>query len=182
MKKVMLIGDSIRISYEAAARKRLADVAEVWGPDENCRFVKYTLWNANAWISQCGKPDIIHWNNGIWDVYRQNTEMGIFTPIEEYAADLKRVMGELRRTGAKVIWATTTPVKPECLTCRNEDIERYNAEAARIMTAEQVAINDLNRLLISDLNGFISQDNVHLSEAGVEACGEAVARVIRKHW
>ncbi|MBI2441823.1 MAG: SGNH/GDSL hydrolase family protein [Lentisphaerae bacterium] len=181
MKKVMLIGDSIRMSYQAAVRKRLADVAEVWGPDDNCRFVKYTLWNVAAWLNQCGQPDVIHWNNGIWDVYRQNQEMGIFTSLEEYAADLKRVLRELRRTGAQVIWATTTPVKPECLTCRNEDIAKYNAEAVRIMTAEQVATNDLNCLLMADLNGFISQDNVHLSEAGVEACGEAVARMILKY-
>jgi len=38
MKKVMLLGDSIRLSYKDDVAKRLAGKTEVMGPEENCRF------------------------------------------------------------------------------------------------------------------------------------------------
>ena len=176
----MLIGDSIRLSYQPTVKRKLADVAEVWGTEDNCRYVKYTLWCVNDWIAQCGKPDIVHWNNGIWDAYRLNPEMGLFTPRKEYLVYLKRVLAELRKTGATILWATTTPVKPECQNCRGKDIDAYNAAAVRLMAAENIAVNDLNGLLKSDMNRFLSQDNVHLSEDGIETCGEAVARRVRE--
>ena len=54
MKKVMLLGDSIRLSYQPAVQQKLAGAAEVWGPADNCRFAKYTLWETAAWLGQCG--------------------------------------------------------------------------------------------------------------------------------
>jgi hypothetical protein len=180
MNKVMLIGDSIRMSYQPAVQRSLAGEAEVWGPADNCRFAKYTLWEARGWIGQCGTPNLIHWNNGIWDVYHHTGDSGVFTPLEEYVLYLKRVLAVLRQTGATVVWATTTPVKPQCQSCFNEEIDRYNAEAVRLMGAEHVEVHDLNGLLRTDLDRFIAADNVHLSEAGIAACGDAVARLIRK--
>jgi len=34
-KLVVLVGDSIRMGYQAEVATRLADIAEVWGPEEN---------------------------------------------------------------------------------------------------------------------------------------------------
>jgi len=56
--KVLLLGDSIRLSYQPAVAKKLASVAEVVGPEENCQFASYTLSSLDRWIERLGKPDI----------------------------------------------------------------------------------------------------------------------------
>ncbi len=38
MKKVLLIGDSIRMGYDKYVKDALNEVAEVYYPTENCRF------------------------------------------------------------------------------------------------------------------------------------------------
>ena len=44
MKKVTLLGDSIRqIGYGTKVPELLGDEYQVFQPEDNCRFVKYTL-------------------------------------------------------------------------------------------------------------------------------------------
>ena len=44
MKKVVLLGDSIRLwGYGTKVPEMLGEDYEVWQPEDNCRFVKYTL-------------------------------------------------------------------------------------------------------------------------------------------
>ncbi len=41
MKKLILLGDSIRMGYAAYVKEKLAGAAEVLFPEENCRFAQY---------------------------------------------------------------------------------------------------------------------------------------------
>ena len=43
MKKIVLIGDSIRMGYDKYVKEALDGVADVYYPGENCRFAQYTL-------------------------------------------------------------------------------------------------------------------------------------------
>lgn len=43
MKKIVLLGDSIRMGYDKYVRKSLEGSAEVFYPAENCRFTFYLL-------------------------------------------------------------------------------------------------------------------------------------------
>ena len=49
VKKIFLIGDSIRFGapgsegYGIFVKQKLEGMAEVYAPDENCRFAQYTL-------------------------------------------------------------------------------------------------------------------------------------------
>ena len=43
MKKVILIGDSIRMGYDKYIKASLEGEAEVFYPSENCRFATYVL-------------------------------------------------------------------------------------------------------------------------------------------
>jgi len=81
MKNVLLLGDSIRLSYQEAVAEKLKDVAVVSGTEDNDRFAKYTFWYCAKWVDECGDVDVIHWNNGIWDAYLQYPESGPFTPV-----------------------------------------------------------------------------------------------------
>ena len=71
MKKVVLIGDSIRMGYDKYVKEALKNSAEVYYPGENCRFAEYVLRYAHEW-KKAGAwgddVDLVHWNAGLWDV------------------------------------------------------------------------------------------------------------------
>lgn len=69
MKKVLLIGDSIRAGYDKYLKKALEDVAEVYYPSDNCRFAEYVLRHLHDWKQGLGldEVDLVHWNAGLWD-------------------------------------------------------------------------------------------------------------------
>ena len=182
MKTVVLLGDSIRMNYEKTVIARLGVDYDVCAPKENCRFSGYTLNSLNRfWMKDFPKPDVIHWNNGIWDLYYVNQDMGIFTPLDEYLHYIRRVLKELRKTGAHIIWASTTPVDDGKITCcRNDEIDLYNSAAAEIMRSEGIPINDLNSVVKANLDLYLSQeDYLHLSEEGKIACAEAVVKAVK---
>lgn len=67
--KVSLLGDSIRrIGYGPVMPELLGDNYEVFQPDDNCRFAKYTLRGLFEWWADMEGSDIIHWNNGLWNI------------------------------------------------------------------------------------------------------------------
>ena len=71
MKKIVLIGDSIRKGYDRYTKMALEDVAEVYYPEENCRFAAYTLRHLPDWKDQFNSGDdvdCVHWNAGLWVV------------------------------------------------------------------------------------------------------------------
>jgi lysophospholipase L1-like esterase len=181
MKRVLLLGDSIRMGYEPLVREALAGIAEVVAPAENGRFAKYTLWGVNLWIKELGRPDVVHWNNGLWDIHRESPMTEPLTPVDEYLNTLGRIVTEIRRTGAAVIFATTTPVAEGSVGRSNEEIDAYNRAAVSMMTKNQVAVNDLYSLVKADLAGNICADKAHLSEKGYRRCTAAVVEKIREY-
>ena len=70
MREILLLGDSIRMACQRAIREKLGDEYNVSFPNENCRFAAYTRNSLRLWLPEFPKPDIIHWNNGLWDVAR----------------------------------------------------------------------------------------------------------------
>ncbi|PJB70057.1 MAG: hypothetical protein CO095_09350, partial [Armatimonadetes bacterium CG_4_9_14_3_um_filter_58_7] len=61
--RVLLVGDSIRVSYQPLVAELLAGKAEIVGPADNCQYALYTLSSIGRWIGELGAPDIVHWNN-----------------------------------------------------------------------------------------------------------------------
>jgi len=181
MKKVLLIGDSIRQSYQPHVTELLKDEAVVVAPEDNCKFAKYTTWYIKAWVDELGRPDVIHWNNGIWDAYRQNDDIGVFTSIEDYVRDLARTLVEMRKYAPVIVWATTTPVDERFEFLDNATIDRYNAAALELMARNGIPVDDLNAVLRGRLQTSFSEDRLHLSEAGQKACAAAVAAAVRKY-
>ncbi|PYI56680.1 SGNH/GDSL hydrolase family protein [Paenibacillus flagellatus] len=181
MKKVLLLGDSIRMGYEPLVRKRLEGEAEVVAPAENGRFAKHTLWGVNLWIKELGTPDIVHWNNGLWDLHHEPPMVEALTSLDEYVHTIARTLNELKRTGASVIFATTTPVPYDAPGRSNAEIDLYNAAAVELMSRHGVEVNDLNAVVKQDLDGNICEDRLHLTELGNERCAERVVAAIRRY-
>ena len=180
MKRVMLVGDSIRMNYCPVVYMKLSGLCEVVYPEENSRFAKYTLCEFGHWVEQFGNPDIIHWNNGLWDVFRYDGEH-ILTPLDDYLADMKRVYARMKATGAKIIFATSTPTSPYDGDRRQEDIAEYNRAMTEWLSDKDVEINDLYSFLKPHVFEYISDDRVHLNKYGVREVGNKVVEVIKKY-
>jgi isoamyl acetate esterase len=184
LRRVLLLGDSIRASYQPLVAELLKGKAFVAGPEENCQFSAYTLASLDRWLATLGKPDIVHWNNGLHDVGHNPNRAPRQYSIDIYCANLAFILARLRGTGAQVIWATTTPVHPTrpfvttAWSWRNEEIDCYNAAALAIMNSENVPVNDLHAVVAANPDLYLREDKLHLSEDGKRNCAEAVAGAV----
>lgn len=184
---LLLIGDSIRMFYSSCLKKELGQDYNVFEPEENCRFAAYTLNSLRHWLPNFPTPDIIHWNNGLWDTAVIYKEDGCFTPIDVYLDNMQKILRELKKTGAKIIFATSTPVSdkkkflpgPMPPAGFNEDIMRYNDAVVNAFANEGVIINDLFSLIYEDREKYISDDMIHPNEEGRIVLTKAVADAVR---
>ncbi|MBQ2736275.1 MAG: SGNH/GDSL hydrolase family protein [Clostridia bacterium] len=180
MKKVVLLGDSIRLwGYGTKVPEMLGEEYTVYQPEDNCRFTKYTLRGMFDWQDGIKGADIIHWNNGLWDA----TELfgdGTFTTEEEYISDCTRIARILKKITPNVIFATTTPVWDEFEYTHNDKIKRFNEIIVPVLEAEGVVINDLYSAVASDIHKYIKEcDKIHLSDEGIDLCAGLVVEKIK---
>lgn len=183
MKKIVLLGDSIRlIGYGTKVPAMLGEAYEVYQPEDNCRFVKYTLRGLFEWRDQIAGADVIHWNNGLWDTSTGLFDDGgkPFTPEEEYVDNMLRVAGELLKITPNVIFATTTPCNPDYEYNDNDVIRRYNAVLVPKLQAMGIRINDLHAIVEPKISEYICPDMLHLTDAGAQVCAEQVVRMIKE--
>jgi acyl-CoA thioesterase-1 len=144
--KVLLIGDSICSGYHKLVAKALEGGVEVKRADSGAQHTKYTLEQAEKWLGD-GKWDVIHFNWGLWDM-KHEIKDGALTyavPIDEYEANLRTLVAKMKGTGAKLIWANTTPVlwDEPGRGRTNPDVIRYNEVACKVMKEHGCAIDDL---------------------------------------
>ncbi|MBQ8309739.1 MAG: SGNH/GDSL hydrolase family protein [Clostridia bacterium] len=178
MTKITCLGDSIRLQYTPIVRDLLGADFEVYAPSENCRFAKHTLRGLFDWEKDMRDSRIVHWNNGLWDMCDLFGD-GLFTSEQEYADNILRIADLLLSRHDTVIFATTTPVSPLNVHNKNADIKRYNDMIVPLLRARGVIINDLYSLVAADLDRYICDDKIHLSQEGIEMCAKAVADSIR---
>lgn len=179
--KITLLGDSIRlIGYGKKVPELLGDEFEVYQPLENCRFAKYTLRGLFDWEKDMRGSRIVHWNNGLWDVCRL-FEDGCFSTEQEYVENMLRIADILLKRYDKVIFATTTPVTQNNMYDNNEDIEKYNKLIVPLLKEKGIIINDLYALVSANVDEYISkEDNIHLTEKGIEVCAKQIADLIKE--
>ncbi len=179
MIKVTLLGDSIRmIGYGTKVPELLGEDFEVFQPEVNCKFAKFTLRGLFDWEQPMAGSRIVHWNNGLWDICNLFGD-GLFSTEDEYVQNMLRIADLLLQKYDKVIFATTTPVASENQYNSNADIERYNALIVPLLQAKGVIINDLHKLVSADIDRYICEDHIHLSPEGIKVCSEQVAGIIR---
>ena len=175
--KITLLGDSIRQQYGPRVAELLGDDFEVWAPADNCRFAKYTLRGLFDWANDMEGSQIVHWNNGLWDLCHLFDE-DTFTSEDEYVENILRIADILKKRYGTVIFATTTPVRTTNVFNRNADADRFNARIVPLLEERGVIINDLNALLRDDPDNLICNDTIHLSDEAIEICAQQVAHCI----
>jgi len=193
MKNIFLIGDSIMFGagnsnargYGEQVRTKLAGEASVAWPHENCRFAEYTLRYLHEWAGQIDaeKIDVVHWNNGLWDVLRLYGDDPL-TPLDTYVCMLKRVYARIRLLfpNAKIIFALNTSVDEEMASPDffryNHEIDAYNKAAKTCMEELGVPVNDLN-VVARGMGREYRADWVHYNAAGSEILADTVIKAIR---
>ncbi len=193
MKRVLLLGDSIRMGYDEYVKELLTGEFEVVYDDaDNGRFAAYTLWQANQFFRHCGRFDVVHWNNGYWDMNVEAPMVEAIHPVPEYVHFLGRILAEIRRNGAVPVFATSTPILSEEAAqavmkegiprtfYKNEWVAEYNKAAVDFMEREGVAVNDLYSLCLESPTYYKCPDLLHLTQEGYKRCAEQTAAAIRK--
>jgi acyl-CoA thioesterase-1 len=180
--RVLIIGDSISIGYTLEVRRLLAGKANVLRIPVNGGPTTNGVKNLEEWLGT-GKWDAIHFNWGLHDVKRMK---GGKTHIsgdwqvapDAYKKNLETLVGKLKATGAKLIWATTTPV-PEGAGGRVKDDEvKANVLAAEVMKANGVAVDDLYAKMLPNLQQYQRPANVHFNDEGYAFLAKQVAESI----
>ena len=101
-------------------------------------------------------------------------------PLAEYERNLRKLVTRLAATGAKLIWASTTPVPEGKLNPlrRPADVVPYNAAAERIMREKNIPIDDLYSFALARLGQIQKPENVHFTDDGSAKLAEQVASAI----
>ena len=180
--RVLIVGDSISIGYTPSVRALLKGKANVHRIPANAGDTKKGLDHIEAWLGE-GRWDAIHFNWGLHDIKRMkkgepDARADKAISPEAYAENLHSLAQRLQKTGAKLIWAATTPV-PEGAQGRlpGDEIE-YNKIAAKIMAELKIPIDDLHGYVRSKLAIYQKPADVHYLPEGYAFLATRVAEQI----
>ena len=167
--RILLIGDSVSRGYTQPTRKALEGKANVHRAPANCGPTASGLKNLDAWLGE-GKWDVIHFNFGIHDRA---------TPAADYAKRLEEIVERLQKTGAKVIWASTTPIpdNPDQKQTAASVVDK-NKIAAEIMAKHGIPTDDLFAAITPHLAKLQNLNDVHFKGEGYDFLGAKVSEAI----
>lgn len=114
--------------------------------------------------------DVLHFNNGMhgWTYTEDDYRRAFPTSLRTIRTSAK---------GAKLIWATTTPVKVDAVPGpTNARVDARNAIAKTFIDAEHIPIDDQHELMMGHRDLY--QDTVHFNKAGSEIQGAQAAAKI----
>jgi len=175
--RALLIGDSISRGYTKPVRARLKGTAEVHGLPIAVSPTTRALAEIDGHLSKM-RWDVIHFNWGLNDLEHSGAGRPRIS-LELYDKNLCQLLTRLEKTGAVLIWASTTPV-PEGTRSRTAgDAVKYNAVAADVMKDRNVLFNDLYAFALPRLATIQDKANVHFNEAGSVLLAGEVARSVR---
>lgn len=163
---VLIIGDSIAMGYTLPVRALLKGQANVFHPMRpdgklpvNCFSTAVALTELPKWLGST-KWSVIQFNWGQHDICYRNPESKnpgqrdkehgkIEVPLADYRANLEKLVAMLEKTGARLIWASTTRVVKNDLGRFEEDAVKYNAAAQEILARHQIPTDDLYALSLT---------------------------------
>ena len=103
--RYLFIGDSISGNYDKGLRGFLAGKFNLHHPPTNCGPSAKGRSSILEWLGAYRQPgrhwDVISFNHGHWDSKNDKAS---------YQENLEKIISELKKTKAKLIWVTTCPV------------------------------------------------------------------------
>jgi lysophospholipase L1-like esterase len=171
--RVLLIGDSITRGYGKEVERKLEGRAYVGRLATSKSLGDGALLEEIALVLRQNKFAVIHFNNGMhgWDY----TE-------EEYGRAFPQLLALFKQLApqARLVWATTTPVregKELKLALRTERVKARNRLAQELVAKAGIPVDDLFALCVEHPE-FSSPDGVHASAKGIAAQAAQVAASI----
>ncbi len=176
--RVLLIGDSISIGYTLETRALLKGKANVHRIPTNGGPTPKGVEHIDSWLGK-SKWDLIHFNWGLHDLkYMSDGRKQV--EIDVYERNLERLVERLKSTGAKLVWASTTPVPDAKLSPprKNSEVQEYDAVAERIMAKHDIGVDDLYSFALPRLAEIQREANVHFFDEGSKLLAGHVASAI----
>ena len=172
--RVLLVGDSITRGYYDAVDKALQGKA-------NCARYCTSKYLGHAdflkeltILLEAYTPDVIHINSGLhgWG-YSEEQYAAAFGPLFEVL--------EKHAPKAKILWASSTPVRNGSKLAEFDDLTKRvrerNRIAAEAMGKHGIAINDLFALVEAH-DDWYTKDGVHFNDAGRAALAKQVTDAV----
>lgn len=193
---VLILGDSISIGYTPFVQEYLKGRANVFRPvfedgkPENCQGTTNGVENIKRWLGS-KKWDIIHFNFGLHDIKHvdpvtgqnsQNPKHPQQANLKQYKKNLEIIVDRLKSTGAKLIFATTTPY-PDTVEgpLRKPGMpQKYNRVAVKIMNKNEILINNLHAFMVPRMAELQLPNNVHFTENGSRELAKKVVERINE--
>lgn len=177
--RVLLIGDSVSIGYTMGVRTALKGKANVHRIPQNGGATDIGLEKMAEWLGD-GKWDVIHFNFGLHDA-KYSSETTLRATREQYADNLRKLVAQMKATGAKLIFATTTPVPKDGVlspTRKFDSIPERNKIAIQVMQENGGAVDDLYSVVLPVRDKVGRENDVHFGPEGYELLAKAVASSI----
>ena len=167
--RVLLIGDSICNGYNAFVKEELAGTAytSFWATSKCVTDRSYL--RELTFILEEYDYAVVHFNNGLHSL---NTDRATWEAALREALKVLQEKGK----GAKVVWASSTPLKDPALTAKAKEL---NAIAARVVAEAGLPTDDLFGLMDPQDRALWS-DTFHYHEAGRRLQAKQVAESVRK--
>lgn len=194
--RVLVIGDSISMNYHEAAKKALEGVANYHRIEGNAFSSSYGVRNAELWLGNYHEDglhwDVICFNHGLHDLKqsydKESDTFGDYAvSIKDYKKSLHQLIGILQRTGAELVWISTTPIP-------NDNKSRYARRKGAAKLFNQAAMEVIRQypeILVNDLYSMVdvspvfdtwrTGNDVHFyKEEERELLGHAVASAVKR--
>ena len=202
-KKVLLLGDSIRLNAQPFVKTFLPKDFEVYGPQENCESSANLLQNLDRWIDpavyfhtaheQKLNWHVIHINAGLHDIrFNPGLEHPVAT-LKVYQKHLKSIFEKitlwrsknLLLNSTKIIWASSTPFD-ELVHNREKPSKRYeehlityNQSAINLALEYKFLVNHLyEKLCQQDCSQLWLADGLHFNDKGNALIGRLISDAI----
>lgn len=183
---LLVLGDSISGQYSTFLREKLLHRANVrvggTAYDAHPDWASVVRREITEREADIGRPfDLIQINWGLHALkWAQGTDYSMrfkegysrCVPLERYGAELEKLIVELKRTGRRFVWATTTPANNGS---DPDDAAVYNAVAREVVERHGIAVNDLHAFVVLHRLPQNEPRNCHFPRASSERLGHQVA-------
>lgn len=191
---VLIIGDSISIGYTLFVRAELQKEANIFRPMDrdgkkpfNCGDSARGIDLVGGWLGT-NRWRVIHFNFGLHDLKYLDEKKQYVTPDkgkqvatpDVYEKNLRDFVALLKKTGAVLVWGSTTPVPDGSPGRVKGDELVYNKTAKRVMEECGVLTDDLYAALGDRVSELQKPNNVHFTDEGSKILAASVVASIRE--